>query len=193
MNGVLIVDKQKGWTSHDVVGKVRKIIGIKKVGHAGTLDPMATGVLPILIGDATKASKYLIEHDKVYRAELTLGIQKDTADEEGKILQQKEVKKEILQKKTIELILKQLVGKQEQIPPMYSSVKIKGKKLYEYAREGKKIEVPARQIEIYDMQLLEVNQEKNKIQFQVKCSKGTYIRVLCEEIAKRLGTVRLYE
>lgn len=185
--GMVIIDKEKGDTSQMVVSKVKRILQVKKAGHIGTLDPLATGVLPVLVGEATKLSKYLIEHDKMYIATIQLGQKKDTGDEEGKIIQEAEVG--ILNEKEILSILKNMQGKQKQIPPMYSAVKIKGKKLYEYARTGEKVEVPARDIELYAMKLLSINHVEKQITFEVSCSKGTYIRVLCEDIAEKLGTV----
>lgn len=185
MNGVIVIDKPKGYTSHDVVNVIRKELNIKKVGHTGTLDPNATGVLPILIGDATKISKYLIEHNKTYIAEIKLGEATDTGDSEGKIIETKDVPE--LNKNKISEILKNFEGKQKQVPPMYSAIKINGKKAYEYAREGKVAELKEREIEILGIKLIEYR--KNTITFEVSCSKGTYIRVLCEDIAKKLGTV----
>lgn len=192
MNGILILNKQKGYTSHDLVNKVKRICE-EKVGHTGTLDPMATGVLPLLIGEATKLSKYLIEHDKEYEVILQLGIKTDTADSEGIIIEKKPILEEVLQKENVELILQSFLGKQKQIPPMYSAIKVKGKKLYEYARQGKQVEVPAREIEIYQINLQNINKEEKTISFMVHCSKGTYIRSLCEDIAKKMQTVRIYE
>lgn len=187
MDGILIVNKPKGYTSHDVISKLRKILKTKQIGHVGTLDPNATGVLLLLIGKATKISKYLMEHDKTYIAELTLGEQKSTGDIEGETISKKEVKKELLIKENINEKLQLFLGKQFQKPPIYSSVKVNGKKLYEYARTGESVEIPIRQIEIYSIDLLET--VENKIRFKVKCSKGTYIRTLCEDIAKKLETV----
>lgn len=183
MNGLLLIDKPQDFTSQDVVSKVKKILNVKKAGHIGTLDPMATGLLPILIGDYTKISKYLIEHDKTYIAKLKLGIKTDTGDITGNILE----KQEISQISNIEETINSFKGVQKQTPPMYSAIKINGKKLYEYAREGKEVEVPERKIEIYDIRLLNV--DNGEIEFMVSCSKGTYIRVLCEDIAKALGTI----
>lgn len=185
MNGVLIVDKPQGYTSHDIVNIIRKSLNIKKVGHTGTLDPNATGVLPILIGDATKISKYLIEHDKSYVAELKLGKRTTTGDNEGEIVEEKVVPQ--LSKDYIETVLQTFIGKQTQTPPIYSSIKVNGKKAYEYARQGKKIELNSRKIEIYNIK--QISFENNTITFKVSCSKGTYIRVLCEDIAKKLNTV----
>lgn len=188
MDGIIIINKSKNCTSHDIVQKAKKIFH-EKVGHTGTLDPMATGVLPLLIGKGTLCSKYLIHHDKVYDVELTLGVKTDTADSEGVVTERKDIPQEIFQKDKIEEILKCFLGKQEQIPPMYSAIKVKGKKLYEYARKGQTVEIQPRQIEIYKMELLQVKEEQRQIRFRVACSKGTYIRSLCEDIAERLGTV----
>ena len=188
MDGIIIINKSKNCTSHDIVQKAKKIFH-EKVGHTGTLDPMATGVLPLLIGKGTLCSKYLIHHDKVYDVELTLGVKTDTADSEGVVTERKDIPQEIFQKDKIEEILKCFIGKQEQIPPMYSAIKVKGKKLYEYARKGQTIKIQPRQIEIYEIKLLQTEEEQKQIRFRVACSKGTYIRSLCEDIAERLGTV----
>ena len=150
---------------------------------------MATGVLPLLIGKGTLCSKYLINHDKIYKVQLTLGIKTDTADGEGKILEKREIPKEILQKEKIEKVLNSFLGKQKQIPPIYSAIKVNGKKLYEYARKGQTIEIASREIEIYKIELIKIIENKNKIEFQVHCSKGTYIRSLCEDIATKLNTI----
>ena len=189
MDGIIIIDKPKGYTSHDVVNVVRKNLKTTKVGHTGTLDPNATGVLPVLIGKATKISKYLIEHDKTYIAELTLGKKSSTGDIEGEIIEEKEVPN--LSEEQIKNTLASFLGKQMQTPPIYSSIKINGKKAYEYARNGQTVEIPAREIEITEISLLSF--EKDSIIFKVSCSKGTYIRVLCEDIAKKLGTVGLMQ
>ena len=188
MDGIIVINKPKGCTSHDIVYKVKKIFN-EKVGHTGTLDPMAEGVLPILIGKGTLVSKYLINHDKKYIVELQLGIKTDTADSEGKIIEKKEVNVELLSKSKIENILNMFVGKQEQVPPIYSAIKVNGKKLYEYARKGQKVELKPRQIEIYDIKLLEYSIDEKKIKFEVFCGKGTYIRSLCEDIATKFETV----
>ena len=190
MDGVIIINKQKNFTSHDVVNVIRKKLNIKKVGHTGTLDPNATGVLPILVGKATKISKYLIEHDKTYIATIKLGEKTDTGDSEGQVIEEKLVPTD-LKKEDINNALQSFLGKQKQVPPMYSAIKINGKKLYEYAREGKEVKLEAREIEIYKIQLLEY--KNSKIKFEVECSKGTYIRTLCEDIAKKLGTVGYME
>ena len=188
MDGILIVKKEKGCTSHDVVAKVKRIAKTK-VGHTGTLDPMATGVLPLLLGEGTKISKYLIEHDKIYEAVVQLGKKTDTADGEGKVIEEKEVDTNLVMTEKVQRVLKQLEGKQKQRPPIYSAIKIKGKKLYEYARKNEEIEIPEREIEIYSIQLISLNEEEKTISFRVHCSKGTYIRSLCETIAEKLNTI----
>ena len=188
MNGILIINKSKGYTSHDIVAKVKKITG-KKVGHTGTLDPLATGVLPLLIGKGTLCSKYLINHNKTYKVLLKLGIKKSTGDEEGDIVQEEIVDEEILNEKNVKTVLESFLGEQEQIPPIYSAIKVNGKKLYEYARKGQKVEIQPRKITIYDIELLKIDKENKEIQYEVSCSKGTYIRSLCEDIAKKMSTV----
>lgn len=190
LDGIIVINKPKGYTSHDVVAKVKKILNIKKVGHTGTLDPNATGVLPLLLNSGTKLSKYLINHDKEYEVTLKLGIKTDTLDSEGKILEERKVDNRILEdNKKIKEVLNSFIGKQEQIPPMYSAIKVKGKKLYEYARNGEKVDVKARQIQIYKIELQKIDVEAQVIIFKVECSKGTYIRSLCEDIATKLETI----
>lgn len=186
MDGIILVNKEKDFTSHDVVSIVKKITE-SKVGHTGTLDPNATGVLPMLIGNATKISKYLINHDKEYEAVIQLGKKTTTADIEGEVIEEKEVPEKIYIE--CENILKSFIGKQKQTPPAYSAIKVNGKKLYSYAREGIKIEIEPRNIEIYNIELMNINKEEKQISFRVSCSKGTYIRSLCEDIADKLGTV----
>lgn len=188
MNGIIVVDKKKGNTSFDEIREIRKKYNIKKVGHIGTLDPMATGVLPILIGEATKLSDYLMEHDKEYVTTLKLGQKMNTGDSEGNIILEKPIP--ILSEEKIREVLSSFLGKSNQIPPMYSAIKVNGKKLYELAREGKKIERKAREIEIYGIELIKIKEDNivKEIEFKVNCSKGTYIRVLCEDIAECLGT-----
>ena len=188
MDGIIIINKPKGCTSHDVVYKVKKMLK-EKVGHTGTLDPMAEGVLPLLIGKGTQCSKYLINHDKKYQVMLKLGVKTDTADSEGKIIEEENVNEKILEENHVKETLSSFLGKQEQKPPMYSAIKVKGKKLYEYARKGQQIEVPTREIEIYSIELIKIDKGEKTIKFNVKCSKGTYIRSLCEDIAIKLGTI----
>lgn len=188
MNGVIIINKHKGCTSHDIVYQVKKMTN-QKVGHTGTLDPMATGVLPLLIGKGTLCSKYLINHDKIYEVKLQLGKRTDTLDAEGKVVEEKMVSKSILEELNVKKVLLTFLGKQEQFPPIYSAIKVNGKKLYEYARMGKTVEVKPRQIEIYKVELNNIELEEKTICFTVSCSKGTYIRSLCEQIAVKLGTI----
>ena len=187
MDGILIINKPCGYTSQDVVSKVKRILNVKKAGHTGTLDPLATGVLPVLVGNYTKLSKYLIEHDKIYRAKIKFGEKRETGDLEGKVIETSEV--QVNDTKKIKLVLNSMLGKQIQGPPMYSAIKINGKKLYEYARAGEKVEVPAREIEIYKLDFVNFNEEDQVLAIEVSCSKGTYIRTLCEDIALKLGTV----
>ena len=188
MDGIILINKPKGCTSHDVVNKIKHVFN-EKVGHTGTLDPNATGLLPILIGKGTKLSYYLINHDKEYEVVLKLGEKTDTADSEGQVIEKREVKDTMLDENNVIDSLKHFIGKQEQVPPRYSAIKIKGKKLYEYARKNIKVEVEPRQIEIYSIELSDINKTEQTISFKVKCSKGTYIRSLCEDIAEKLGTV----
>ena len=188
MDGIILINKEKNYTSHDVVNKVKKITK-SKVGHTGTLDPNATGVLPLLLGNATKISKYLMNHDKEYQVILQLGIKTDTADVEGKIIEEKEVDLDALNEEKVKKILSTFLGKQKQTPPIYSAIKVNGKKLYEYARKGQEIEIEPRVIEIYDIKLINIDIKQKQIGFIVKCSKGTYIRSLCEDIAEKLETV----
>ena len=188
MDGIIIINKPKNNTSHDIVKKVKKLLN-EKVGHTGTLDPNATGVLPLLIGKGTELSKYLINHNKTYEAILQLGKKRDTGDSEGKVIEEKTVIESCLNRKNIENVFKNFIGEQEQIPPMYSAIKVNGKKLYEYARKGENIKIQPRKIQIYLLELLNLDNQKKQIEFRVKCSKGTYIRTLCEEIANKLQTV----
>ena len=188
MDGIIIINKPKNCTSHDIVRKAKKILN-EKVGHTGTLDPNATGVLPLLVGKGTQIAKYIINHDKTYEAVLQLGEKTDTADIEGKILETKEVLERSVQTENVKEVLRSFIGKQEQIPPIYSAIKVNGKKLYDYARKGESVEIQPRQIEIYDIELIKIDKKNKTIEFRVDCSKGTYIRTLCENIAEKLDTV----
>ena len=189
MDGVILINKEKGMTSQNVVSKVKRILNLDKAGHAGTLDPNATGVLPILVNKGTKLSKYLIEHDKIYIATLKLGEKRSTGDIEGEIIETDNSQIKDISKEKILEVLESFKGIQNQIPPIYSALKVNGKKLYDYARNGEEVEIKPREINIYDIKLLEIYDESNEIKFEVSCSKGTYIRVLCEDIASRLNTV----
>lgn len=184
MDGLLIFDKEKGITSHDLVYKVRKKLGIKKVGHTGTLDPMATGVLVISIGKGTKTSDYILSSDKVYEAKIKLGVLTDSYDITGKILEEEDV---CFTDEDIKDALIKFTGKISQRPPIYSALKVKGKKLYEYAREGKDVEIKKRDVEIYKNELLDFN-GKDEFTILVHVSKGTYIRSLANDLGRSLGT-----
>lgn len=186
ISGIILINKEKNCTSHDVVYKVKKLFNTK-VGHTGTLDPNATGVLPLLLGNATKISKYLIEHDKIYEVRLKLGIKMDTADIEGNVIEEKAVPD--LSEEKIKKVLKEFLGEQLQTPPIYSAIKVNGKKLYEYARSGQNVEIKPRKIHIYEIELLKYNPAEAEVDFKVSCSKGTYIRSLCEDIAEKIGSV----
>lgn len=183
MNGVIIIDKPQGKTSHDIVGIMRKKFGTRRVGHTGTLDPMATGVLPICIGNATRASDMLTESDKKYRAQLLLGKRTDTLDIEGDVLEERAVN---VTEQEIRDVIDTFIGEIDQIPPMYSAIKKDGKKLYELARQGIEIEREPRRINIYSIDIIDINIPY--ITVDVHCSKGTYIRSLCDDIGTRLGT-----
>ena len=185
LDGILIIDKPAGITSHDVVAKVRKALKTKKVGHTGTLDPLATGVLIVCVEKATKLVNYLTCDEKTYEVEMKFGIKTDTGDITGKIID--EDPNYDIDIGIIKNTINKFIGKQKQIPPMYSAIKINGKKLYELAREGIEIEREAREIEIFDIRNIEWKNEILK--YTVHCSKGTYIRSLCEDIAKELGTI----
>jgi tRNA pseudouridine55 synthase len=181
MNGFLIINKEPEMTSHDVVNKIRKIFQTKQVGHTGTLDPNATGVLIVAVGKATKVISYLENDDKIYQAELTLGITTDTEDIWGNVIEQKEIN---VTEEEIKQVIKSFIGNIKQVPPMYSALKVNGKKLYELAREGIEVKREPRKIEIFNIYDIEVNKEK--VSFTVHCSKGTYIRTLCKDIGEKL-------
>ncbi len=184
MNGLLNVYKPPGMTSYDVVAKVKKELKIKKIGHTGTLDPMASGVLVLCLGKATKISQYITLSKKSYIGELTLGYKIDTQDQEGKVLKYSD--NQVTDKEIIK-VFNNFKGEIEQIPPMYSAVKFKGKKLYELAREGKIVKRDPRLVTIYNLEIIKIDQNK-KILFYVECSSGTYIRTLCDDIGTKLGT-----
>lgn len=184
MNGVINLLKPKGMTSHDLVNISRRILNIKRIGHTGTLDPNAMGVLPICIGKATRIAEYLLEIHKEYIAELTLGERTDTQDSDGQVIASSDTK---VSEQDIIKVMSKYIGKIKQTPPMYSSLKHKGKKLYELAREGKTVHREKREIIIYDQKILNIVDNK-KISFYIKCSKGTYIRTICDSIGEDLGT-----
>ncbi len=182
MNGYLLVNKPQGPTSHDIVMKIRRIFGTKKVGHTGTLDPLATGLMVILVGKATRAADYITADDKAYIAEAELGIVSDTLDITGELehLEEKNFPEDEIKK-----TLLSFVGESEQVPPMYSAKKINGKKLYELARSGQSIERKAVKINIPEIRIIDIS--KNRVKFYVHCSKGTYIRSLIDDFGKKLG------
>ena len=188
MDGIIIINKEKNWTSNDVVQKIKGIFH-EKVGHTGTLDPLATGVIPILVGKGTLLSKYLVNHDKEYIATIKLGEKSSTGDLEGEIIEQQKVAENMLDENYILDVLEKFKGTITQKPPIYSAIKINGKKLYEYARKGQDVDIPKRNIEIYEIELISISKKDMTIKYRVHCSKGTYIRTLCEDIAKELGTV----
>ena len=185
MEGVLNIYKEKGFTSHDVVAKLRGILQMKKIGHTGTLDPQAEGVLPVCIGSATKLCDFIMEKEKEYRAQLILGVQTDTQDLTGTVLHTSEDYKQISEDRLTEVI-ESFVGEYEQVPPMYSAVKVNGKKLYELARKGISVERKARKVVIFSIGIEKI--ALPEVRLVVRCSKGTYIRTLCEDIGSRLGT-----
>lgn len=182
-NGVLIVNKPEGITSHDVVGRIRKLYGTRKVGHTGTLDPLATGVLVILLGRAAKAAEYLVADRKTYRARLTLGITTDTEDITGKVLTSSD---DIPSFEQVTAACGEFLGRIKQIPPMYSALKVDGRKLYDLAREGIEVERKARDIEIFQL-FCAPTENANEYDLLVECSSGTYIRTLCADIGARLS------
>ena len=183
IHGVINVYKEQGFTSHDVVAKLRGIVGQKKIGHTGTLDPDAVGVLPVCLGRATKLCDMLTDKDKVYEAVMLLGVETDTQDTTGQVLKSSETD-EITEEQVRAAVL-DFVGDYDQVPPMYSALKINGKKLYELAREGKTVERAARRVQIFDIEILSI--ALPRVTMKVHCSKGTYIRTLCHDIGQKLG------
>ena len=182
MDGVLNIRKEKGYTSFDVVAKLRGILRMKKIGHTGTLDPEAEGVLPVVLGKATKLGDLLTEKQKTYEALLHLGLETDTQDMTGKVLREEPVN--VTEEEAI-AVIRSFLGEQQQIPPMYSALKVDGKKLYELAREGKTVERKPRTVHFYEIEIKKI--ELPYIRFSVTCSKGTYIRTLCHDIGQKLG------
>ena len=189
-NGILPVFKERGLTSHDVVFKLRKILKMKKIGHTGTLDPEVDGVLPICLGNATRVSDYVMDMGKTYNATVTLGVSTTTEDQTGEILESKLINNADITENEIDSVLPQFLGTIEQIPPMYSSVKVNGKKLYEYARNNETVERPKRQVQIKDIKRIsEAKFANHQCHFDIKvtCGKGTYIRTLATDIGLKLG------
>ena len=182
INGIVNIYKEKGYTSHDVVAVLRKVVGQKKIGHTGTLDPDATGVLPVCLGRATKVCELLTDHDKTYEALLLLGKTTDTQDISGQVLEERDP--DDLTEEEVRSCIESFIGEYDQIPPMYSALKVNGKKLYELAREGKTVERKSRRVQIHGIRILEMNLPH--VRMEVDCSKGTYIRTLCHDIGEKL-------
>ena len=184
VTGILNINKPAGITSYDVVDVIKKIFDGSKVGHTGTLDPIATGVLPIVIGDATKLSDELMAETKVYRVKMLLGVETNTYDITGRIVFASVIRNDEIY---IRERIKRFIGKQEQVPPAYSAIRVDGKRAYEYAREGKELKLKAREIEIYNIDNIAVDLRKREVTFDVYCTKGTYVRSLVNDIGKKLG------
>lgn len=185
VSGLLLIDKPAGMTSHDLVALVRRGASLKRVGHAGTLDPLATGLMLILLGDATRLSEYLVGVDKVYEAAVRLGLRTDTDDLEGEVIEQRPLP--TLSVETIEAALESFTGLIQQRPPAYSAIKIAGREAYKRARAGEEIDLPARPVTIYDIELLGI--ELPLLQLRVHCSSGTYIRSLARDLGESLGSL----
>ena len=182
MNGIVIVDKPQDWTSQDVTARLRRVFDTRRIGHGGTLDPMATGVLPVFVGRATRGVEFFEHAEKIYEATLRLGVTTDTEDITGTVLEKREVN--ISEQEFLD-VLPQFRGKIQQIPPMYSAIKVDGKKLYDLARQGKEVERKPREIEIFELTCLEFSGETALL--RIHCSKGTYIRTLCKDIGAAVG------
>jgi tRNA pseudouridine55 synthase len=182
MNGIVIIDKPQGWTSQDVTARLRRVFNTRRIGHGGTLDPMATGVLPVFVGRATRGVEFFEHAEKTYETLLRLGITTDTEDITGTVLSRQEVS---VTEDRLEAVLQEFRGEILQVPPMYSALKVNGQKLCDLARKGKEVERKPRPITIHELTLLEV--EAEGIRLRVRCSKGTYIRTLCKDIGEKLG------
>ena len=182
MDGIINIYKERGFTSHDVVAKLRGVLRQKKIGHTGTLDPDAVGVLPVCLGKGTKICEFLSDEDKTYRAVLRLGVTTDTQDHTGKVLRERSVD---VTEEQVREVIEEFEGKQMQLPPMYSALKVNGRKLYELAREGREVERKAREVYFYEIEILRI--ELPLVEMKVTCSKGTYIRTLCHDIGEKLG------
>lgn len=183
MDGMIVIRKEKGYTSHDVVAKLRGILHMKKIGHTGTLDPDAEGVLPVALGKATRLVDLITDKEKTYEAVMRLGVVTDTQDMSGTVLSQ--VSELNITEEELRTVIASFVGDYMQVPPMYSALKVNGKKLYELAREGKTVERKARPVHFYEIEILEISLPL--VSFRVTCSKGTYIRTLCHDIGEKLG------
>ena len=188
MNGIVIVDKPQGWTSQDVTARLRRVFDTRRIGHGGTLDPMATGVLPVFVGRATRAVEFFEHAEKTYETVLLLGKRTDTQDVTGRVLEERPVS---LSLADVEALLPQFRGEILQVPPMYSALKVNGQKLCDLARKGQQVERKPRPITIFELTLLSF--EENRLRLRVRCSKGTYIRTLCDDIGAALGTLGCME
>ena len=188
MNGIVIVDKPQGWTSQDVTARLRRAFDTRRIGHGGTLDPMATGVLPVFVGRATRAVEFFEHAEKTYETVLLLGKRTDTQDVTGKVLEERPVS---LSLEDVEDVLPRFRGEILQVPPMYSALKVNGQKLCDLARKGQQVERKPRPITIFELTLLSF--EENRLRLRVRCSKGTYIRTLCDDIGAALGTLGCME
>ena len=188
MNGIVIVDKPQGWTSQDVTARLRRVFDTRRIGHGGTLDPMATGVLPVFVGRATRAVEFFEHAEKTYETVLLLGKRTDTQDVTGRVLEERPVS---LSLEDVEDVLPRFRGEILQVPPMYSALKVNGQKLCDLARKGKQVERQPRPITIFELTLLSF--EENRLRLRVRCSKGTYIRTLCDDIGAALGTLGCME
>lgn len=182
LSGVMVVDKPSGWTSHDVVSRMRKLFDTRQIGHTGTLDPLATGVLPILVGRAVKASEYLTAHDKCYEATFILGMVSDTGDTDGEV---HDTNKPLPTSAEVISAVTSMIGEQMQTPPMTSAIKVNGKKLVDYAREGKTLEIPARPITVYSAEAKQISE--NEYSLSLSVSKGTYVRTIITDLGETLG------
>ena len=188
MNGIVIVDKPQGWTSQDVTARLRRVFDTRRIGHGGTLDPMATGVLPVFVGRATRSVEFFEHAEKTYETVLLLGKRTDTQDVTGRVLEERPVS---LSLADVEAVLPQFRGEILQVPPMYSALKVNGQKLCDLARKGQQVERKPRPITIFELTLLSF--EENRLRLRVRCSKGTYIRTLCDDIGAALGTLGCME
>ena len=182
MNGIIIIDKPQEWTSNDVVSRLRRVFNTRRIGHGGTLDPMATGVLPVFVGRATRGVEFFEHAEKVYETTIRFGLTTDTEDITGKVLTETEVS---LTEEDLQKVLPRFRGEILQVPPMYSAIKVNGQKLYDLARKGREVERQPRPITIHELQLLEFSGKEARL--RVRCSKGTYIRTLCKDIGEALG------
>lgn len=184
-DGILILNKPRGWTSHDCVAVCRRALGIKKIGHGGTLDPMAEGLLPIFVGRATRIMEYMNLDFKTYLCTAKLGVDTDTFDIWGRVLKTSDTS--YISEKDISSSLYGFLGDIQQIPPKFSAIKVKGRKLYEYARAGENVDIKPRTVHINDIKIKSIDMEKKEITFEITCSKGTYIRSVCSDLGKKLG------